>query len=56
MGIPARTLPGGKRHERGAGLAEYALLLLLISLVAIGAISALGPVLVAMFDAVTGAL
>lgn len=40
----------GLRHEQGAGLAEYALLLLFIAAVAILALAALGETISGMYD------
>ena len=44
------------KQDDGAGLAEYALLLLLIALACIAAIGALGLSLNSFFDAATGML
>ena len=59
---PARTWPGNRPEmpsdhrntdDLGAGLAEYALLLLLIALACIGALMTISPPLQAMFNATT---
>ncbi len=44
------------RHEYGAGLAEYALLLLLVALACIGALTALAPPLSNIYNQVAGLL
>lgn len=43
-----------KRTERGAGLAEYALLLLLVALVCIGALTVLGTTVSGVLNTATG--
>ncbi len=44
------------RDERGAGLAEYALLLVLIAVACVIAITALGSTISDVFDDITGEL
>ncbi|MGB5755418.1 MAG: hypothetical protein WBM50_00765 [Acidimicrobiales bacterium] len=46
----------GSTHEYGAGLAEYALLLLLIALACIGALTALAPPISNIYNQVSGLL
>lgn len=45
-----------KSDERGQGLAEYGLIILLVALAAVVAITALGGQLATLFQTITGAL
>ena len=45
-----------KSDERGQGLAEYGLIILLVALAAVVAITALGGQLATLFNTITGAL
>jgi Flp pilus assembly pilin Flp len=54
---PPPASPGrGETHEFGAGLAEYALLLLLIALACIGALTAVAPSISGIYNQVAGLL
>jgi len=44
------------RNEKGQGLAEYALILVLVSIVAIAALTALGQGIVSVLNQVTATL
>lgn len=44
------------KNEKGQGLAEYALILVLVSIVAIAALTALGTSVTAVFTQITAAL
>ena len=44
------------KSEEGQGLAEYALILVLIAIVVIGALTALGGQVQTVFDTITGGL
>ncbi len=44
------------KREEGQGLAEYALILVLIAIVVIGALTALGGQVQTVFDTITGGL
>ena len=44
------------RDERGAGLAEYALLLVLIAVACVLAITTLGTTIAGVFDSISGSL
>ncbi len=45
-----------KEREEGQGLVEYALILVLVSIVSIAALTLLGTTISDVFDTVTGAL
>ena len=47
IGYPRVRLPHG--HERGQGLTEYALILVLIAIVVIGILTVLGPAIKGVF-------
>jgi len=54
---PPPAGPGrGETHEFGAGLAEYALLLLLVALACIGALTAVAPSISGVYNQVAGLL
>ncbi|MFH1446708.1 MAG: Flp family type IVb pilin, partial [Chloroflexota bacterium] len=46
----------GLRQEKGQGLIEYALIILLIAIVVIAALTFLGPQIAAVYDSITTAL
>ena len=51
-----RTVTGGRSEENGQGLVEYALILVLISIVSIGIVGTVGDQVLALFTSVAGTL
>jgi len=49
-------LSSSKKHEKGQGLVEYALILVLVAIVVIAAMTLLGPSIGNIFSSVNGSL
>jgi len=49
-GFMAAAIKSGLRREKGQGLVEYALILLLVAVVLVGALTAVGGALSGMYD------
>ena len=56
MNLAQATIPAVMKSEEGQDLAEYALVLVFIAVIAVAGITALGGTISGIFDTITGEL